>query len=302
MKNKHFTKIGAIVCSVLLITSCNSSSDIEVDVTESDTLQQTENNVENVETNENKIEYSVPTPNELFDIVKLQGGELNIELVNSLDNQEKYIDSKSKALNFGVYSADIGYMSCFDHGIEFLKYTKAIEKLGDDLGISDVFDKELMDRIENNEGDTDTLFLISNQTYYNSYQYLEENEKGTELSLIIGGGYIESLYIVSHLVDKYSDDNPIIDRIGDQKLVLENIIDFCMTYMDDQSVNEMMNDLMDLGKVFEDNMSFVESDSKVENDGDVTVLTGGGHFEMNEKAFNAIKEKITELRNKITQN
>lgn len=299
MKNKHFTKIGVIVCSVLLITSCNSSSDIEVDVTDADTLQQTENNVE---TNENKIEYSVPTPNELFDIVKLQGGELNIELVNSLDNQEKYIDSKSEALNFGVYSADIGYMSCFDHGIEFLKYTKAIEKLGDDLGISDVFDKELMDRIENNEGDSDTLFLISNQTYYDSYQYLEENEKGAELSLIIGGGYIESLYIVSHLVDKYSDDNPIVDRIGDQKLVLENIIDFCMTYMDDQSVNEMMNDLMDLGKVFEDNMSFVESDSKVENDGGVTVLSGGGHFEMNEKAFNAIKEKITELRNKITQN
>ena len=302
MKNKNFIKIGAIACSILLITSCNGGSDIEVDVTDNDTVQQVENNIENVETNENKIEYSVPTPNELFDIVKLQGGELNIDLINSLDNQEKYIDTKSKALNFGVYSADIGYMSCFDHGIEFLKYTKAIEKLGNDLGISDVFDKDLMDRIENNEGDSDTLFLISNQTYYDSYQYLEENEKGTELSLIICGGYIESLFIVTHLVDKYSDDNPIIDRIGDQKLVLENIIDFCMTYMDDQSVNEVMSDLMELGKVFEDNMTFVESDAKVENEGDVTVLSGGGHFKMNEKAFNAIKEKITELRNKITQN
>jgi hypothetical protein len=302
MKNKHFIKIGSIICSVLLITSCNNSSDIEVDVTGADTLSQTENNVENVETNENKIEYSVPTPNELFDIVKLQGGELNIDLINPLENQEKYVDTKSKALNFGVYSADIGYMSCFNHGIEFLKYTKVIEKLGNDLGISEVFDKELMDRIENNEGDSDTLFLISNQTYYDSYQYLEENEKGTELSLIICGGYIESLYIVSHLVDSYSDENPIIDIIGDQKLVLENIIDFCMTYMDDQAVNEMMNELMNLGKVFEDNMTFVESDSKVENDGDITVLTGGGHFEMNKKAFDAVKEKITELRNKITQN
>ncbi|MGV6862550.1 MAG: hypothetical protein ACWA41_12320 [Putridiphycobacter sp.] len=300
MKNKHLYRFGTAMVSAIFLFSCNSSNNIEVDVNENDTSAV--ENIETVETNELTIEYSVPTPNELFDIVKLHGGELNIELINSLDNQEKYIDTKSKALNFGTYSADIGYMSCFDNGIEFLKYTKVIEQIGDDLGISDVFDQDLMDKIENNEGNSDSLFMISNETYYDSYQYLEENEKGVELSLIICGGYIESLYIVSHLVDQYSDEDPIIDRIGDQKLVLENIIDFCMAYMDDEAVNETLADLMDLSKVFEDNMTFVEGNASIENQGDVTVLSAGGHFEMNEKAFKAIKTNITELRTKITQN
>jgi hypothetical protein len=244
----------------------------------------------------------VPTPNELFDIIRSSGGELRMDLINSLDNVDKYVDSKSKALNFGVYSADLGYMSCFDNGVEFLQYTKAIEKLGLDIGISDVFDQELMDKIEKNEGNSDSLFLISNETYYDSYQYLEENGKGVELALIIVGGYVESLYIVSHLVDNYSDDNPIIERIGGQKVVLENLIDFCMTYMDDVSVNETIQDLMDLEKIFDENMDFVEEETKVTDVDGIAMVQGGGHYKMNEKTFNAVKTKITELRNKITQN
>jgi hypothetical protein len=158
-----------------------------------------------------------------------------------------------------------------------------------------------MDRIESNEGDADSLFVISNDTYYNSYQYLEENEKGTELALIISGGFIESLYIVTNIVNTYSEGNPIIEKIGDQKLVLENILDFCMTYMEEPSVVETMDDLFSLSETFENNMEFVEAKSSIETNGDVVTLSGGGHFKMNEKAFNAVKDKVTEIRTKITQ-
>ena len=298
MKNKFFVKGGILLFSSALMMSCGGSNEIDVDIEETDSTTKT---VETIGLNVPTIEYSVPTPNELFEIIKSQGGVLKIELINSLDNEEGYIDVKSKALNFGIYSADLGYMSCFDHSIEFLKYTKSVERLGDELGISEVFDKELMDRIENNEGNNDSLFIISNDTYYNSYQYLEENEKGTELALIISGGFIESLYIVINLVDDYSDDNEIVEKIGDQKLVLENILDFCMTYMDEPSVKETMDDLFALSETFENNMDFIEAESSIKTDGDVVTLSGGGHFKMNKKAFDAVKEKITEIRTKITQ-
>jgi len=298
MKNKFFVKGGILLFSSALMMSCGGSNEIDVDIEETDSTTKT---VETIGLNVPTIEYSVPTPNELFEIIKSQGGVLKIELINSLDNEEGYIDVKSKALNFGIYSADLGYMSCFDHSIEFLKYTKSVERLGDELGISEVFDKELMDRIENNEGNNDSLFIISNDTYYNSYQYLEENEKGTELALIISGGFIESLYIVINLVDDYSDDNEIVEKIGDQKLVLENILDFCMTYMDEPSVKETMDDLFALSETFENNMDFIEAESSIKTDGDIVTLSGGGHFKMNKKAFDAVKEKITEIRTKITQ-
>ena len=298
MKNKFLVRGGILIFSSAFMLSCGSN---EMDVDVEDVVEDTTEVVQTLDNELPSIEYSVPTPNELFEIIKEEGGELKIELINSLDNEENYIDLKSKALNFGTYSADLGYMSCFDNSIEFLKYTKVVERLGDELGISEVFDEELMDRIENNEGNNDSLFVISNDTYYDSYQYLEENEKGTELALIISGGFIESLYIVCNLVDDYNEDTGIIEKIGDQKLVLENILDFCMTYMEDPSVSETMDDLFSLSEVFEKNMEFIEGESNIKSDGDIVTVSGGGHFKMTEKAFNAIKDKVTEIRTKITQ-
>lgn len=294
-KNKIIIHLLSVAAAAL-ITSCAGSSDSDIQTV--DNVDTTAVVVE--DTSERIVSYSVPTPNELFEIIKLQGGEKQPNLVNALENSEKYVDTKSKSINFGVYSADVAYLSCFGIGVDFLKYFKKIEELGEELGISGAFDEDLMDRIENNEGDSDSLFAISNDSYYKSYSYLEDNEKGVELSLIMAGGYIESLYIISNLVKTYSDDNAIVKKIGDQKVVLENLLDFIFTYSDDASVNDVIGDLAGLGDVFEENMTFEESESTVKNEGGTLMLSGGGTYIMNEKAFNAIKAKAKELRDKYT--
>lgn len=245
------------------------------------------------------VEYAVPTPNELFEIVKLLGGDQRPGLTNPLENREKYVDLKAQALNFGVYSADLAYMSCFGIGTEFLMYFKAIEEMGEELGISGAFDEDLMARIENNEGDTDSLFAISNESYYDSYLYLEENDKGVELSLIMAGGYIESLYIVCSLVDKYKEGDPTIEKIGDQKLVLENLLDFILQYSDDQNVSDVMDDLISLSEVFETSMEFEESGTSIGNTDGKLVVSGGGSYKMSKSALEKITAKAKELREKI---
>lgn len=297
MKKNLIKSLAFLFFSTLILSSCSDSTpavDTDIDEQVEETIEETNQLAE--------ISYSVPTPNELFEIVKLLGGELNIDLINSLENKDSYVDLKSKALNFGVYSADLGYMSCFSNGIDFLKYTKAVENLGTELGISEVFDQKLMNRIESNEENFDSLFTISNQTYYDSYLFLEENRKGQELSLIIIGGYIESLYIISKLVTVYSDDNPIIEKIGDQRLVLENIIDFCAQYADEIAVSEALSDLIVLQKVFEDNMEFVEaSEAATSNNDGIATITSKGSYKMNEETYNAVALEVETLRNNITQ-
>jgi len=248
-----------------------------------------------------EVQYSVPTPNELFEIVKLQGGEQEVGLVNPLDKRDNYVESSEKALAFGIYSADLAYMSCFGVGTDFLMYMKTIEEMGDELGISGAFDEDLMDRIENNEGNTDSLFSISNETYYDSYLYLEENDKGAELSLIMASGYIESLYIICNLVDHFDAKDPIVEKIGDQKIILENLMDFISTYQDDSNVADIVNDLISLQEVFEVSMDFEESGTNVDNEEGKLVLTGGGSYKMNEKALKDITAKVTELRDNITK-
>lgn len=288
--------VSTFCAAAFIMTACGGSSE-DNDIQNVDLSDSTEV-VENVEIdNLEEIDYSVPTPNELFEIVKLQGGEKQAGLVNSIDNAENYIDLRSKSINFGIYSADIAYLSCFGIGTDFLRYFKKIEELGEDLGISGAFDENIMDRIENNEGDSDSLFAVSNDSYYDSYSYLEENEKGTELALIMAGGFVESLYIITNLVDGYSADNAIIQKIGDQKVVLENLINFISSYNDNEDVKNVISDLSDLGMIFEESMILNESETSVTNDDEgVISLSGGGSYEMTEEAYNAIKAKALELR------
>ncbi len=294
MKNRNLYRGILTVSAFSLLVSCGGDADgEEVNNINIDTTS-TEEVITSLE-----VEYSVPTPNELFEIVKLQGGEQQVGLVNSLDNRENYVETKEKAIAFGIYSADLAYMSCFGVGTEFLMYMKTIEEMGDELGISGAFDEDLMDRIESNEGDTDSLFAISNETYYDSYLYLEENGKGAELSLIMGAGYIESLYIICNLVKEFNAEDPIVEKIGDQKLVLENLLEFIATYQDDEGVAEMTNDMISLQEVFEISMDFEESGTNVDNNDGKLVLSGGGSFEMNAKALADITAKVTELREKM---
>lgn len=296
MKNRNLYRGILTVSAFGLLVSCSGEGDgDEMNNINIDTAA-TEEVITSLE-----VEYSVPTPNELFEIVKLQGGEQQVGLVNPLENRENYVESKEKAMAFGIYSADLAYMSCFGVGTEFLMYMKTIEEMGDELGIAGAFDEDLMDRIESNEGDSDSLFAISNETYYDSYLYLEENGKGAELSLIMGAGYIESLYIICNLVSEYKEGDLIIEKIGDQKLVLENLLEFIATYQDDEGVSEMSNDLLSLQEVFEISMDFEESGTNVDNNGGKLVLSGGGSFQMNEKALADITAKVTELREKMTK-
>lgn len=294
-KNKLI--IGLLsVATVASISACSGSSD-DNEVQNIDIVDTS--NVE-IDTMERIVEYSVPTPNELFEIIKLQGGKQQLNLVNPLENSSKYVDTKAKSINFGVYSADIAYLSCFGIGVDFLKYFKKIEELGEELGISGAFDEDMMDRIENNEGNSDSLFSISNDSYYDSYLYLEENEKGSELSLIMAGGFVESLYIITNLVNKYDEADPIIKKIGDQKIVLENLLDFIFQYSDDESVAAVIDDLVGLADIFESKMTFEESSTSVKNNEGTLMLSGGGTYVMNADAFNAIKTKAKELRDKYT--
>lgn len=295
MKNKNLYRGVFTLAIASLLVSCGGEAEEEVNNIVVDSTE----NIE--DPNLMKVQYSVPTPNELFEIIKLQGGKEKVGLVNPLENKDNYVDTKEKAMNFGVYSADLAYMSCFGVGTEFLMYMKTIEEMGDELGIAGAFDEDLMERIENNEGDSDSLFSITNDTYYDSYLYLEENDKGAELSLIMGAGFIESLYIVCNLVDSYNDDDAIIEKIGDQKLVLENLIDFIGIYTDDEGVMELSNDLLTLLEIFEISMDFEESGTNVDNEDGKLILSGGGSFEMNEKALTDVTAKVTELRNNITK-
>ena len=78
-----------------------------------------------------EIFYQIPTPNELFGIIKQIGGKGNQAILHKVEDGSKYSDARQKALNFGIYSADLAYASSYDFGTLNLDYLNLIKKMGE---------------------------------------------------------------------------------------------------------------------------------------------------------------------------
>lgn len=249
-----------------------------------------------------EITYSVPTPNELFTIIKETGVAFEPSILNSTDNASDYTNKKIQALNFGVYSADLAFTSSYEISTDALKYFGVVKKLGDDLDIANAFDETVFKQVEQSieEGNSDSLIVLSNDTYFQAYSYLEENDRGSTLALIVLGGWIESLYIMTNL-GEYEEDGALVERIGEQKLTLENLMGFMMKFEQESEVMEVMEELADIETIFW-SLAVEEGDeATTEQADDMYILSGGGKILVSEDDFNQIKEKITELRTEIVE-
>jgi len=246
--------------------------------------------------------YSVPTPNELFAVIRETGVLYDGTILNSPENIEKYSSKKIQALNFGVYFTDLAFASSFSENASILSFFGTIKVLSDDLGISNALDAAIYEKVEANleNDDADSLLFLSNDTYFQAYSYLEENERGSTLALIVLGGWIESLYIMTNL-GEYEEGSNLIARIGEQKLTVGNLMGFMMKYQDDSNVAEVMEELADIEELF---WSFEEEegdDVTTSQEGDVYVLSGGSTITVSAEQYEELKELVAELRKDIIE-
>ena len=246
--------------------------------------------------------YSVPTPNELFAVIKETGVLYDGSILNSTDNREKYSSKKIQALNFGVYFADLAFASSFQENALILGYFTTIKVLSDELGISNALDAAIYEKVDMSleNDDSDSLLFLSNDAYFQAYSYLEDNERGSTLALIVLGGWIESLYIMTNL-GEYEEGSNLVARIGDQKLTVGNLMGFMMKYQDDSNVAEVMEELADIEELF---WSFEEvegDDVSTSQEGDVYVLSGGSTIMVSAEQYEKLKELVSKLRNEIIE-
>ena len=246
--------------------------------------------------------YSVPTPNELFAVIKETGVAYDGSILNSTDNREKYSSKKAQALNFGVYFADLAFASSFEENASILSYFGTIKVLSDELGISNALDAAIYEKVEMSleNQDSDSLLFLSNDTYFQAYSYLEENERGSTLALIVLGGWIESLYIMTNL-GEYQEGGDLVARIGEQKLTIGNLMGFMMKYQDDSNVAEVMEGLADIEELFWSLEEVEGDDVSTSQKDDVYLLSGGSTIMVSAEQYEKLKELVSKLRNEIIE-
>lgn len=285
------------------ITSCSNSNEAEVPASE-EVVEQIEEESTS-ELVEDHMFYQVPTPNELFAVLKNAEVAYNRENLNDISNVNKYETKASKALNFGVYTADLAYITSLGQMDDASKFFETIRNLSKDLEIENAVDEVILKRLQSNleNSNADSLFYLSNETYYNAYSYLEENDRRDVLAMIVVGGWIEGLNIILNL-EPYSEGSEVCQRIADQKLTLENLMIFTSTIENDQ-LSEIVGELSAIEEVFksentEEEAEATEFTSNESEDG-VMIFGGGVSSSISEAQFNELKSIVLDLRTSIIE-
>lgn len=251
----------------------------------------------------NESYYQIPSPDEMFGFIKQSGLKYNKVVLNPVQNVSSYTDPKQQTLNFGIYSADLAYTAAFEEYQESIKYFGSVQKLADQIGLSSAFDKALIERVQNNLDNADSLVAITNTSYFSVVEYLEQNEQGGKLGLVASAGWLETVYIVCNSAN-YKKDKAAIERLADQKLTLDNLLAYLDKYKTDEEVAEAYGWFKDLETVFaglEEKSSGSGISLKKKEGSKKMVLGGGENIKITEEQFNAIKNKVNEIRNNIVK-
>ena len=257
-----------------------------------------------------KIFYSLPSPLETAMLIKSAGAEYDEELLNSLNNTDKYTTSKSLALNLGIYTTDLSFASLFDQTQTSISYMEAAKKMAEGLDITDAIDDETINKLEQNLDNRDMVMDIISETFLNSSSYLKENERQDVAAIVLVGGWIEGLYIASKIVgDASIKDNKLVDRILEQKLsfnIVQRMLDDNKKDTDgseNQDIIKLISELEPLKKAF-DKVTVEMSKIEVEKPTDknkVSTLKSETKVIVTQEDFKKLREVVIELRTSFIQ-
>ena len=292
---KQMKLVAALVLAtpIIMFTSCGGDEHIEEPI--EDVIEDV------VEDTGNDTYYQIPSPDEMFGFIKESGLEFNGELLNSIQNADSYSDPTKQALNFGIYSADLAYTAAYEEFNETTKYFGTIQKMAEPLGLNSAFDKKLIERVQSNLDNADSLVAITNTSYFAVVDYLDQNQQGDKLGIIAAAGWLETVYVVANTTN-YAKDKAAVDRLADQKLTLDNLLDYLKQHEESEEVKEVLAWFTELEATFS---ALPEEESKgsgisfKKKDDGKMVLGGGSKITISEAQFNAIKNKVNEIRNKI---
>jgi hypothetical protein len=197
-----------------------------------------------------EIMRSIPSPVEIASLIKNSGADYSPDILNSTDNLDNYNTNYKKAINLGIYGADLGYINMYEKNTDAVAYLTSVKRLADDLRIGQFFDFNTLKRLASNKQNLDSLLYISNKGFANMDNYLREQNRANISVMILMGGWLEGL----HLATKISQqkDNPKLDeRIGEQKISVDQLVMILAAYEKDKNLQLLLADLKELKAIYD---------------------------------------------------
>lgn len=194
----------------------------------------------------------IPSPLEISVLLKESGTKYDRNILNSPENISKYNSNYSKSLNLGIYGTDLGYTNIYEQNTDGLDFMASIKELANGLSIGQFFDIETIGRLATNSKNLDSLLLITTQNFNSINYYLQEQDRANLSVLLLTGGWIEAMHITSQVAAKDLNNKDLMNTIGEQKIILENIMLLLSFYKDtDKNMESLLTDMQTLVDEYE---------------------------------------------------
>lgn len=290
MFKKHYL-VFAIAAGLLASCGGNQKEEEKEDFIDSDTVKAAVLNL-------GGELFSVPSPIQTAMLVQKAGVSYDKNVLNLSNKVNTYSTDFTRALNLGIYGADLGYVSLYNQTQDALGYLASIKQLTDKLGISAAFDTPTMERIKNNITNKDSMMVLVGIAYRGSDAYLKDNQRTDISSLILTGGWIESMHF-SLSAYQTKPNEQIRFRIAEQKQAITSIVKILKSYSTPEII-ELYNSLDDLLKVYDGiqfTYNFVEPVTDTIKK--ITYINSTTEVVVSDNQLKQIAEKIKVIRNKI---
>jgi hypothetical protein len=234
-----------LIISFILLPSCKNRANVK---------EQQKAEMEQVKTIENRIEenvYPLPTSVEVIKMLtNLEVGYI-IGISNPVENTKKYFSSTTRAINMGVFGADLSYATLYNMQQQVINYLDAIRTLSNELNMSKIYNAALYDSIKKNYDKRDELVRILTGAFNETYVFLSDNDQQALALLVVGGAWVEGMYLTTHVSEAAYQVAGISGVLLEQKKSFELFLEITQPYANDPSVSDFVKRLDPVKKVYE---------------------------------------------------
>lgn len=197
--------LAASLLAVSLLTSCTSKEEPATSATEDiDSTGMMAMDSAAISEEDHAVSYNLPSALQIASVFKKSGAAYLSSATNDKSRVTKYNTSNyKKALNFGIYSADLAYCLSNKKYQESKEYLRACKDLGSYLGLDKAFESDRMaERFDRNISNDDSLVAIVAGIQMRTDIMFEENRQKHIKLLALTGAWAESLYIAGEVYTK----------------------------------------------------------------------------------------------------
>ena len=245
--------------------------------------------------------FSIPSPVQTAMLIKEQNFKYDFTLLNSSTEAEKYVSNNKKALNLGVYGADLGITALYRKNNDALKYLTVVQALSTDLGIANSFGEEFFERYQKNATNEDTMIVLLSEAFRKIDYEIKRTDDKNLSALILVGGWVESMYISGNL--HASENNELLlERIAEQALTVETFIRILDKYNEEDVNKDLIEKFKRIQKSFgKVKRKYTYVPSTTDKEKKLTTINSRTEINISEATFKELMSEFTSLRNFIIE-